>query len=319
MGVVGLPLALGISVPTPPDGGLPEVPQVGTMRATWTDPTGVVWELTGPHEVHGWLTTRQVAGWGATPRTIVTDPHARGGVTVRHVRAEPRRITWPLHVYGDTHTEFLDRYRRLMRAFMLTAQLGRPGVLTVARPDGTARQIEAFCEDGWGGEGGENWVSANPVLTLLCPDGFWSDTTAQVVRRDHQAGGGDPFLNPYITVSSGQVLGATQVANPGDVDGWPVWTFTGPATVVTATNHTLGASFTLTHTLTAGQSITVDTSTHRPTVRGPAAQNLVGALDWPGATLWPLVAGVNDIEFTVVGAAAGTSVEFSYRPRYETA
>ncbi|MER7167026.1 hypothetical protein ABT336_13290 [Micromonospora sp. NPDC000207] len=264
------------------------------------------------------MTTQQVAGWGAAPRTFVTDPLARGGVTVRHIRAEPRRITWPLHVYGDTHQEFVGRYRSLMRAFMLTAQMGRPGVLRVSRPDGTAREIEAFCEDGWSGAGGENWVYANPVLTLMCPDGFWRDTEPRAVRREYQSGG-SPFLSPYLTVSPGQVLGATEVVNPGDVDGWPIWTITGPSTLITAANHTTGQQFGLSYNLPAGEAIVVDTSTHRPTVRGPAGQNLVGALNWPGADLWSFTAGVNSVEFTVDGSGAGTSLEVLFFPRYEAA
>ncbi|MER7331659.1 MULTISPECIES: phage distal tail protein [unclassified Micromonospora] len=320
-----MPLAVGVltpttPTPTPTDPGpiVPTVPEVGTMRATWTDPDGGVWELTGPHELHGWLTTQGIGGWGATPRTFVVDPLARGGVSVRHIRTEPRRITWPLNVYGSTYLEFMTRYRGLMRAFMLTAQTGRPGVLTVYLPDGSGRSIEAFCEEGWAGQPGENHTFANPVLTLLCPDGYWRDIQPRVVTRQYQENTG-PFLAPYMRVSSGQVLGDTTITNPGDVPGWPLWTITGPATSVTATNNTTGAAFTLTFTLAVGEQVTIDTSSHRPTVRGPAGQNLVGALNWPGADLWALAPGVNNVNFSVDGADAGTTIEMRYHPRYEAA
>lgn len=318
-----MPVVIGVVTPIPPpqadDPTVVAPPQrTGAMRATWIDPDGREWELTGPHEVHGWFTRQQIAGWGATPRTFVTDPLARGGVSVRHIRTEHRRITWPLHIYGDTPDEFIDRYRSLMRAFLLTAQRGQPGILRIGRGDGSRREIEAFCEDGWGGEPGENWHSANPVLTLLCPDGFWRDPEPQLVQRTYQSGGA-PFLSPFIKVSSGQVLGVTDIVNPGDVDGWPVWTITGPGGAVTATNVTTGAEFTITFPLGVGEQIVIDTSTTRPTVRGPAGQNLVGALNWPGADLWPLAPGVNSVNFVVDGAAAGTTIEMRYRPRYETA
>lgn len=321
-----MPLSVrAVQVPAPPTGTptpgyVSRQPQPGTMHATWTDPTGREWVLTGPHEQHGWLTRPQVGGWGAAPVTLVTDPLSRGGVSVRHQRREARRITWPLHVYGDTHLEFLDRYRRLMGAFTSTKYRG-VGVLRVARPDGedNAREIECLYEDGFGGEPGENWVSANPTLTLLCPDGYWRSTTKQFVERTYVAAGGNPYLGPYMTVSSSQVLGESTINNPGDVEAYPSWTLTGPATQLSATNTTTGESFVLTHTLTAGQTATITITPTRAMLRGPGGVNLVGALNWPGAVLWGLVPGVNEVDFQVSGSAAGTRVELSYYPRYETA
>lgn len=320
-----MPLAVLTTVTPPPVAPPTYVqPQPGSPHAVWIDPDGQQWELSGPSSVHGWFTTNRIAGWGATPVTIVTDPLARGGVRVRHIRPEPRRLTWPLHIHGEddtgfmTHVGFLARYRPLMRAFTKTTQRGRPGVLRVTRPDGSAREIEAFYEDGFGGEATENWLTANPVLTLFCPDGYWRDPVAHSVRREY-TGAATPYLDPYPTISASNVLGETQIVNPGDVEGWPVWTLTGPADGLTATNHTLGAAFTIDHALLAGEQIVIDTAPGRPTVRGPSDVNLIGALDWPDATLWPLVDGVNGIDFAVAGAGSGTVVELTYHPRYEAA
>lgn len=292
-------------------------PEVGTMRATWTSPDGDVIELTGPHSVHGWLTRPEVAGWGAAPVTLVTDPLARGGVNIRHQRAEPRRLTWPMHVYGNTHIQFTERYRRLMRAFTATKYRG-PGTLTVYRPDGDARSIDCLYEDGFGGEGGENHRFANPTLTLLCPDGYWRDMERQFIRRQYAAGG-SPYLSPYMTVTSGQVLGESTIVNAGDVEAYPSWTITGPATQITATNATTGQQFVLTYNLLANQTATITITPDRALVRGPAGQNLIGSLNWPGASLWPLLPGPNDVDFEVNGSADGTLIELSFFPRYETA
>lgn len=301
--------------PSVPPGPAPNL--VGTMRATWTDPEGVVWELTGPHAQHGWLTRREVGGWGAAPVTLVTDPLARGGVHVRHQRPEPRRLTWPLHIYGDTHVEFIRRYRTLMRAFALTKYRG-PGTLTIYRPDGTARAIDCLYEDGWGGEPSENWVFANPTITLLCPDGYFRDTERRFVRREYTAAG-NPYLSPYRTVVSAQVLGESTVVNTGDVQTWPSWTITGPATQLVATNETTGESFTFTHSLLGGQTATITVTPTRALVRGPNDENLVGKLNWPGASLWALLPGSNDVDFQVFGSGPGTAIELSFYPRYETA
>jgi hypothetical protein len=234
---------------------------------------------------------------------------------VRFVRAQPARITWPLHVWGETHLEFLSRYRALKRAFTMTVHRKSPGTLRVLRSDGSGRQIEAYYEDGFGGEPRENWLFANPTLTLYCPDGYWRDITATTVTRSHAPG--EPFLDPYPTVTSSLVFGETEIDNTGDVVAWPIWTITGPATEVEATNVSTGDSFTLTHTLAAGETITI--TTQRPTVRDDADTNLVSALNWPSAVLWGLLPGVNDVEFVVGGSAVGTSIELLFYPRHEGA
>lgn len=303
-----------VEPPAPPPVVAP-APEVGTMYATYTDPDGIEWQLTDTTSESPWFTTFGVAGWGARPYEFTLDPLPRGGDSVRFIRAEPGRLTWPLHIWGGTHLEFVQRYRQLRRAFLMTVHRGQTGTIRVSRPDGTAREIDVYYEDGWGGEPGENWIYANPVLTLLAPDGYWRDVQPTTVRREFASG--TPYLDPYRTVSSSQVLGDTTIVNPGEVQAWPEWTITGPASAVEATNTTTGQTFTITYTLTAGQTITI--TTLRPTVRGPAGQNIASALNWPAAYLWPLQPGSNSVSFDVTGAAAGTSIVLSYRARYEGA
>ena len=149
---------------------------------------------------------------------------------------------------------------------------------------------------------------------MFCPNGFWRDTTSQTVTRSYDAGT-TPYLDPYPTVSSGQVLGASQITNPGETDAWPDWVITGPAEEVVATNHTTGEEFTLTSSLAGGEPSTI--TTDPPTVRGPAGEVLTSALTWPGAVLWPLKPGVNDVEFAVNSSGVGTSIQLTYVPRYE--
>ncbi|GAA3750787.1 phage distal tail protein [Micromonospora maritima] len=323
-----MPLRAGILVPSPPT-TTPQAPTtvpvtrdpvVGAMRATWADPQGAVVELTGPHEAHGWFTRPEVAGWGAAPVTLVTDPLPRGGVSVRHQRREPRRLTWPLHVYGDTHLQFLDRYRRLMRHFTLTKYRGA-GTLTIYRPDGSdrARAIDCLYEDGFGGEPGENVRYANPTLTLFCPDGYFRAVDRQFIRRTYQGTGGSPYLRPYLTVSSSRTLGESTVFNGGDIEVYPSWTITGPAAQLVATNETTGESFTLTHNLLAGQTATITITADRALIRGHNGENLSGKLNFPGAVLWALLPGTNDVNFQVTGSGPGTQVELSFYPLYETA
>lgn len=315
-----MPLVVGTFPVAPPDVWQPPpIEDPGRPSFTWTDPDGVVWDLSAPHEVHGFLTTEQVGGWGATPIELITDPIARGGVEVRIPRIKERRLTWPLHVYGDTHVEFTARRRALMRAFTMTSIRKRPGLLTVSRPDGDARCVEAWYEDGWGGNPGEDVRYANPVLTLFCPQGYWRSVEPEPVERVYDEGSGDSFLDPYPTVSSGQLIGDTVIDNAGDAEAWPVWTITGPATALTATNLTTGAEFILTYALDDGEVATIDTRSHRPLVRGPAGQSIVGSLNWPAAELWSLAPGANEVTFLVEGGGPGASIRITYYRQYESA
>jgi hypothetical protein len=278
------------------------------MQATWIDPTGVQWPLTDTADSRGYFTRTDISGWGARPYEFVTDPIATGGESVRFIRSNSARITWPLYIRGDTHLEFLTRWRDL--------RTGTPGTLRVSRSDGTAREIDCFLEDGFQGQGGENWLWANAVLTLYAPDGAWRDSTVIHVPRTYTPGA--DFLNPFPTISSAQVLGRVPIDNQGELTAWPSWLITGPATVITATNYTTSQSWVLTTTLAAGETATVNTLP-RPTARGPVGQNLVSSFNWPDAYLWPLLAGVNDVEFVVAGASTGTAIEMVYQARYEGA
>lgn len=293
------------------------VDDTGRPTFTYTDPAGTVWDLSSTVPDVGRFTLPGIQGWGATQYVLTLDKLPRGGVSVRGIHAEEGRLTWPVHIYGETHLEWLEHYRALKRAFLMTLWRNTTGVLTVTRPDGSARQIDVMYEDGFGGEGGDQDVlSASPVLTLMCPDGYWRDVTPVRYERVFQPGNSS-FFDPYPTVTSGQILGETFLGNDGDVDAWPSWTITGPATAITATNYTTGLTFTLTVTLAPGELVTI--TTRRPTVRGPSGESLINALNWPAAYLWGLPPGTNHVNLNVAGADAGTAIELTFYPRYEGA
>lgn len=303
---------------------------LGTMSATWIDPDGVEWPLCNPEQ--GWFTMNGPAGWGSTPLELVVDPLPRGGEQVRYIRSKPRRLQWPLYVGGDTHLEFVDRLRRISRAFTKTTQRGISGWLRVARPDGRYRQIACYYEEGLEGQAGESHLYAKPVIGLYCPDGFWAGDVPVVAEREFAGEDGDPdedisFYQPFMTVSSSRVVSggggpvpSTTIANDGDVEAWPTWTINGPISALTAVNLTTGGRFTLAYPLPAGQTITI--TTNRPSVRGPAGQILSRHIDWlnpAGTELWPLVDGANEISFVALGAGPGTRVRMAFTPRYDTA
>jgi hypothetical protein len=297
-----------------------ELPDVGYCVATWYAPDGTVWPLMAPDS--GVVTMSEgVSGLGAAAIELTTDARSRGGVRVRHAQPQQRAITWPLYIYGDTHTEFTALWRAVAKAFTDTTRLG-PGQLEIARPDGTARRVEAYYEAGFDGSGKQGYgiTSDYCVISLLCEDPYWRDVTPQRVHRE--SGTGVDFLSPYPSVSSSQVLGATTLINIGDVQAWPSWKVNGPASAFTATLDT-GEAFTLTPSATghgnllAGEYVTVDTDP--PRVRYMDGSVWTGALSWPGAVLWALPPGTSAATFALAGAAAGSAVDLTFYPRYETA
>ncbi|MBU8549797.1 phage tail family protein [Streptomyces sp. Babs14] len=298
-----------------------DIPEIGYASITYVDPTGRRWPMTDL--TADWYTLADgVSGLGAAPYELTADPHPRGGSRLRHVQPQARTIVWPLLVRGTDHLKFTANWRDLARAFTRTLREG-PGWLEVARPDGSGRRIAVYYRDGWDGRGqtatGITWDSA--VVTLWCEDPYWLDVQAQTVHRE--TGTGVDYLAPYPSVSSSQVLGATTVTNPGDVEVWPTWQITGPATSITFTRSDTGQAFTLDMAATphgallAGETVTI--STDPPRARSGTGENLVAGLNWPEAVLWSLPPGETAVVFQLNGAEAGSAVDLTYYPRYETA
>lgn len=287
---------------------------------TWTSPSGTVCPLdyTGLTS-YGWIATSGVKGLGAAPRTITADPMPVGGTAVRKIYPGPRLITLPLYVEGADHATFLTAWRTLGQAFAETLTAGA-GTLTVTRPDGTTRLIDAYYQDGYDISEGTP-TSDVMALTLYCPDPYFRDLDPTLISRA-ETPLGVSFLSPFPTVSSSQTLGTTTVTNPGGVTAWPTWTLTGPASGLTATNSTTGESFDLdivTYTgspLADGDTVTITTSP--PSVVDSSGTNLTGALDWPSAVLWGLPPGDSNVSFIAGGSGTNTAVEASFYARYET-
>ena len=317
-------------VTTPPDTGPPAgtpvpLPEIGYATASYTDPSGTVWPLTDWEA--GWFTLAEgVSGLGAVKYDLTTDAQPRGGARLRHAQAQPRTIVWPLFVQGSDHVELTQRWRALATAFTRTLRPEEgPGVLEIGRPDGSRRQIRVFYQDGFEGQDKQGWGrdADSAVLSLWCEDPYWTDPVPQALHRE--TGNLASFLDPFPTVSSSQVLGATSVTNPGDTIVWPEWVVTGPASLITFTHTGTGESFSLNPNaaaighgnLLAGQQVTIRTDP--PQVRYQNGDNWIGGINWPAAALWGLNPGDNPVTFQLDGSGPGSAVDLVFNPRYETA
>lgn len=312
-----MPILVRSSTPTQPSGPGHKPPRVEErLDVTWYAPDGSVWPLTVPAGTFRAQATNALSK--ATPVEITTDPNPRGGVDVRHVQPLEQYLILPVLVRCSTHMELAEAWRDLGDAFTQTEDLG-PGVLRVTQPNGSWRDIEAVFWSGWEGiaEQGWDWDIA-PALTLMAPCPWWRGPAGEPVRRD--AGTGTPFLAPFMTVSSGRVLGDTVITNPGQVKAWPEWTITGPLTSLTAINKTTGEQFVLDPNwdgggpLGSGKTVTISTDPFR--VRGPTGEIWTGAIS---GSLWGLARRDNKVTFSAAGSSAGTAIELTYRPLYRTA
>lgn len=312
-----MPIFAGTGVTPPPI----VLERIATSDATWIEADGTVWPLTAVDV--GYFMTNGVKGLDAAPITLTTVPDPRGGDQLVAARPESRYLTVPMYAWGRDHLGFVENWRGVIRAFTRTSRIG-PGWFRVDRPDGTARQIQAYYVDGGDGTTGVGLLWEAAAVSLRCLDPYWQDVEQIDVRREYAATG-NPFLAPFPSITSNWTLsGPVDVTNPGDVTAWPEWTITGPASSVVATNHTTGETFTLTPSamgggdLDAGETVTISTRPWR--VRGPGVNPVwTAALDFPGAVLWGLESGTNSVEFNVTGSGPGTSVTLAFKPRYELA
>lgn len=275
-----MPVGRGLIQVTPPpvpEGAGPArrvIAPPGVYRPQWWAPDGTLLDLNPPGA--DWWSLKGNAGLGAPPLDLITTDNPGGGVIVEASRPRERTILWPIRMRSDTHLGLLEVWRTVTHLITQTADLGRPGELRIRRPDGSERRIEAWYQSGLEGDPEDGaWLQVTAVINFLCPDPYWRDTRQMIAEFRDEAADLD-YLAPYPSVSSGRVIGAAKLTNVGQRATWPTWTIRGPMTALTATNLTRGQSFTLTHTLTAGQTVTISS---RPIkVRGPGDTNLINAL-----------------------------------------
>ncbi|MDX3183483.1 phage tail family protein [Streptomyces sp. ME02-7008A-1] len=282
-------------------------------RVSFTDPGGTVTMLTDWER--GWLVQPGAKGLDMPSYAMATDQSPGiDGYEVRQVRAEGKTITLPIAFWAnDSRAAYKARRRALIRS--LNPKRGQ-GTLTLTEPDGATRSIGVRYTDGMEGDESLDAAGARWCITALVfavPSPYWNG--GEVTTEWKNGTGGDfyPFLP--LTVGDSQVLGSVTVDNDGDDDAFPIWIIKGPATSATLTNVTTGQTLVLTRTLTASDTVVIDTRERRQTALLNGVTNL-----WPhlsdSSTLWPLELDRNELTLTIAGSTSATSVRMTYQPRY---
>jgi phage-related protein len=307
-----MPILVKPFVPDPPPWEWPqrlqEMPSI-----SYTDPSGRVTLFTDWER--GWTVPPGPRGLDM-PTYAVTRDESPGidGYAIRQVRAQGKDIVIPVAFWAqDSRAAYLERRRALIRS--LNPKRG-PGTLTLTQPDGATRTIQALYTDGLEGDetrdaAGARWCQT--ALTFACPSPYWLGS--EISHTWQTETGSEFFPILPLTVGASQVLGEVTVDNSGDDDAYPVWTINGPATAITLTNVTTGQTLTLTRTITAPDTIVIDTRERRQTALLNDSTNL-----WPDlsddSSMWALAPDLNDLELSVTGSTSDTRVRMTYQLRY---
>jgi hypothetical protein len=263
------------------------------IQQSWTSPDGVVYPLTDTTS-GVWLNDAGVEGLG-TPQMVefTSESSAIDGQRLTGFRARAREVFWPVVIDATAAS-----WQALQSAFWAALPFGRNGVWRVTAPDGSVRALTArfVSEDGpvYGADPSRTGVEVRGV-NLVADDPFWRGP--QVLQTFQTAQNAQPFFNAtgthVLNLMSSSTSATATVSNPGEVDAWPLWTVTGPAT-----SFTIGVGSTVisaTMPLLVGESVQVNTD---PTVQ--VARKIVGGVS------------------TVLPFSAFTSIQFARVPSGES-
>ena len=278
---------------------------------TWVDADGTEHALSDDTV----SVARGATGKHAPPITFtdVQDKSGAGSVLTQ-VRHDAREVALPMVVHVPSRVSLQEAVRAWSVRFDPTRGEGQ----LRSTLDGSSRDLPCRYIGGMdvGVEttpGQRRWVAVFRAF-----DPYWRDTT----DTTGQWGVGDlgtwlPW--PPVTAVADDVSAIATIVNDGDVEAWPVWTVTGPATQVTLANVTTGRTLTVAVALAAGETLTIDTRPQAKTVVDQDGTNRFSSLDTTDDDLFPFQVGTNEVQVTIVDATESSLVELAWRRRWLTA
>lgn len=310
---------------TPPVGPItPPAPDVIPANQSqpvliWTGWTGDTWTLGGHFQSMALLEADGRGGLIMPPVEQYADDSATtDGAVWQSYRVPPRDVTWPLIVIGDSPQGLREEHAR----FMTTLRPDKTGKFTVAHPDGSKRSLDLRYVSGGEGDFGVNaygisWIRHPLVMRAYDPFYYGDEIVASF---KYAAGvnfyGGTPGgFGPPFYISSSQTVDTATITNPGDANAYGVWRFNGPFTSVTA-NFGTGV-ITIPFARSAGQWVEVNTNPRIATIYDQSLANRWGDVGEDLVRFAPIPPSTTtDLGVSVVGAAAGMSVTFTFTPKY---
>lgn len=157
------------------------------------------------------------------------------------------------------------------------------------------------------------------AVAMSSPDAYIysADEQSQVITPAGTSSGGfsSPLRSPLTSVYS--QAAQSYVLNQGDAETWPRLVIQGPISNPTLLNNSTGLSWTLSYTLAAGETLTVD-SAKRTVVFGASTNRFSAyAANFSANAWWSLLAGTNDIRLLSASFATGAQVTVYFRHAWE--
>lgn len=280
-----------------------------TETILWVDPDDGVTELDCEWDANGRFAPDPIFEADGVP--------GQPGMRLRSVRHDVHEFQMKFWVYQPSEEQLRTEVRNTVYRMDPTRGLGR---LRVIAPGGDSREI--FCRVSRG-------LGLNEVLsedaafyaqrvtaTFLAHDPYWYSVgdTAIVYTGDVEAATFFPFFP--LRLSAGAVfVDDNDVNNPGDLEAWPVWTISGPASNVVISNLTTEKSIVLNTTITSGQSVTIDTRPGAKTVLNDDGTSLFSLMS-ATSSLFSLAQGTNHIQVSMDSTSATSSIRLAFRARY---
>lgn len=164
------------------------------------------------------------------------------------------------------------------------------------------------------GEVSRTWNSYQVTFKATMPFYEGDETTGiqQVTNIDRGTVVPSPVPSPLtgtavVTSSTDPLL----LTNEGTANAYPVFTITGPGSTFTILNSTTGGSITINETLTAGETIIIDTW-NKTIMKGTTS--LIGSMS---GYFFPLVTGTNQLSFSVAsGSTSDTQLQTVFKDTY---
>lgn len=254
----------------------------GTLQVTWTDPRGVVWDLTRGDRGVILATGQGGLGWPEIKHRY-DGPEWRS-VTVGAGMPE-------LSIRLDDRLRGEDYYRLHSEWWEAANSPYELGTLAVARPGGMPRT--RLCR--LGAEAGTVWPMDPGLVGVERPaevwalagvSPWWAGPEQAVTFTPAQVGGatGKPFYGDTgagwpLHIGDAQAAAEAFLTNDGIGPMWPTWTITGPAAFPRV--GTAEGVLTYAGTLAAGEQLVIETD--------PARRRVYEAAT--GESRWALVSG----------------------------